>query len=124
MPVTAIKGFINQTQYPVEVKDHEDPTKPGHYLQLKAREGKPCDMWVPWCSSSTDFLGAHYITVQFNNTSPPTKIWIWQRDGKVEATSTESFSAPRRSSRRDVQEGGNRVVVLSALRVADFYPIS
>ena len=124
MPVAVIKGVHQSDAEPRRGQDHEDPTKPGHYLQLTAREGKPCDMWVPSCSSHTDFLGAHYITVQYNNTSPPTKTWIWQWDGKVVTTSTESFSAPMSPVGGTSQEGGNRVVVLSALRVVDFYPIS
>jgi hypothetical protein len=120
MPVTAIKGVINQTQYSVQVKDHEEPTKLGHYIELSPREGKPCDMWVPWCTSPNDFLGAHYITVQFSSSM---KVWIWQRDGKVIYALKESFSSPTNPVGGTAQEGGNRVVVLTTSSVPEFYPI-
>lgn len=88
--VAAIKAILNTTGSTVTVKDHEDPAKAGHYVQVPANEDRACDMWVPWCNNPTDFLGAHYITLEGSGL-PDRKVWIWQFDSYIRFTTFEQW---------------------------------
>jgi hypothetical protein len=95
MPTTGIKLVVNAWTSTIEVKDHEDPAKPGHLVQVSVNSGKGCDMWVPWCNNASDFLGAHYITVK--PAGQPVKYWIYQSGEQVVCVDVEKYvSTPDR----------------------------
>jgi hypothetical protein len=91
MATTAIKAIVNASTFSVAVKDHEDPAKAGHYVQVSGGADKGCDMWVPWCTNPTDFLGAHYITLEAGGW-PVRKYWMWQTGSAVVSHPYEDFS--------------------------------
>jgi hypothetical protein len=73
--VTSIKLIRNLTDRRVEVHDHENPTHAGNNAAAPPGASAPCEMWVLWCVSGSDFANQKYIVVSVEN--GPT-YWIWQ----------------------------------------------
>ena len=115
MAVTAVKAVVNARGGFLEVKDHEEPAKPGHFLAaIPFGQAAPCDMWIPWCNSAEMFLGAHYITIGQQFTQP-TFYWLYQRDEKVMYQELEWWKdAAKRPVPGYSDVGGDRVLVVNS----------
>jgi hypothetical protein len=120
MGVAAIKAILNTTGSIVTVKDHEDPAKAGHYVQVRPNDDEACDMWVPWCNNSTDFLAGHYITVEGTGL-PDKKYWIWQFDSYIKFYTSERWSPYAKSVPGSSYGNKNKVVLImpTGLRFAN-----
>jgi hypothetical protein len=75
MAVTAIKGFKNYTRETVTIRNVERNEK----RYVGGNGGTLAfDIWIPWCTSQSDFDWNHYMTIDIP--APQRKDWIWQHD--------------------------------------------
>ena len=88
MGVTAIKSIKNNNAtgaYYIKNLEHPSDTN-GPDGPMKAAPGQniTCNMWIPWCTSQTDFYNNHrIIIVPFSNDPHAVTLTIWQQGDYV-----------------------------------------
>jgi hypothetical protein len=121
MAVTAIKGFKNYTEATVTVTNAErndDRTVGGNGGTLAF------DIWIPWCTSQSDFNWNHYMTIDIP--VPRYKYWIWQHDvgGDDRVRQSQNgwqYAAPPVSGISST--GGDRYVIIYGNGLVEFEEI-
>jgi hypothetical protein len=122
MAVTAIKGFKNYTGATVTVRNVER-----NQTRYVGGNGGTLafDIWIPWCTSQSDFDWNHYMTIDIP--AGPIKYWIWQHDtggdDRVrQSTSGWQDEAPRVNGVSDT--GGDRYVIIYNNGYVEFQEIA
>jgi hypothetical protein len=89
--ITSIRQINNLAAFEVLVWKRENDQS----VRLRPNEGIGTDMWIPWCSSQSDFDQNHCILIQkpevvainpdgtITRTPAVTFFTLWQKDNKV-----------------------------------------
>lgn len=87
MGVTAIKHITNNSPQTVFIHNHENPS---NSVTINPNSTATIDIWIPWCTSQSDWQWNHYLSVELPNTSR-TLYWIWQQDNFVRYSTDGQF---------------------------------
>src|SRR6266849_3709901 len=87
MGITAIKHITNNSSQPVYIHNHENPS---NSVTINPNNTATIDIWIPWCTSQSDWQWNHYLSVEQPN-APRTLCWIWQQDNFVRYSTDGQF---------------------------------
>jgi len=102
--ITGIKQLINNFSQQITMTDLENsslapvvvgPTRSGGNSQVTTTSQQPCDMWVPWCTSQSDYdKGHHYISLEVPGVATYSIWQAAQSDGDFVRYSTGGYQNP------------------------------
>jgi len=87
MGITAIKHITNNSSQAVFIHNHENPS---NSVTINPNSTATIDIWIPWCTSQSDWQWNHYLSVEQPNASS-TLCWIWQQDNFVRYSTDGQF---------------------------------
>ena len=87
MGITAIKHITNNSSQPVYVHNHENPP---NSVTINPNNTATIDIWIPWCTSQSDWQWNHYLSLEQPGASR-TLCWIWQQDNFVRYSTDGQF---------------------------------
>jgi hypothetical protein len=81
MGVTAIKQVINRSRFTINLSNTENPDKFRNGGTVNPNSSLVVDMWIPWATTSIEFL-RHHITIQVSEGTRLARVFkIHQRAG-------------------------------------------
>ena len=124
MGVTAIKSIKNSNAtgaYYIKNLEHpSDTTGPNGPMKVAPGQNISCNMWIPWCTSQTDFYNNHrIILVPFSNDGNARVIAIWQQGDYVRYSLNDTFQNNGTLVPGNSTVNGDRSIEITGTNVLD-----